>query len=969
MNMKLSNRYSRVFILSILSLFAFGAIAEDTMEEVVVTGSYIKRNTADSPSPLSVINREEMEAIGAIEIKDVVNTMTYQSGNIANSNVYSGGDSGTGNSNINLRNLGMGSTLVLINGKRSAPASTDNSGNGYVDLSQLIPGIALQRVEIVKDGASALYGSDAIAGVVNFITRNNFEGAEIQLNWATDDETGNQDDLLVSAIMGIAGDRGHMMVSGSYLDRKPLQYIDRLSTFGNSGISTFGQPGRFVALGAITPNPNPLNPAGSSSYGPGADLDCALAIDDSGTGTLGTNESGSICFYDFSSFFALVAEQTQAKMFGSGEFELSDSMRVYSEFGFSFNRYFRQNSLFPDVTFAIVPTSSPGLINDANRRGIVPVPLLALQRLMGGNINTPLSERPIDTQSRFERDSYRFQMGTNIDFGGSWTGDLSVTSSVTRITARTRSDTITSKTNLAFVGLGGPGCNAQTGTAGSGNTGTGSCFYYNPFASSRFKPDGSPQDDISLINPDALLQWMAGEIISIYEYRQVVYDAVFTGDLMEMRSGTLQMAIGFQRREDEAFLDGDKTSNDNDFKFILGFQDYEGKLTTNAVFIEFAVPLADNLDIQLAARYEDFDEIGESTFDPKITALWRPIDSLALRASAGTSFRVGSILQLFGSSTALLNTSDPFSGTGGLAFRPTITQGNPNLVPEEAFMWNIGVSWAPLDGPLAGFSVDFDYFNVTYDDLLTREGHQDLVNKDNASRCPNGRNTDPAAGPLCGAIDSDGDGLTEIHSIGPGIPDKVIRRTDGLFTRTEASYINAQQLDSSGIDLTLGYQVSTDNLGDWRFQWSTSYTLEYDLTNADGVKIDGVGSRNQNNSIGHTLPEFRTNFSVFWNSDRHSAVLLARHVDGYKDDVAQSAARGQFIGLHPNIDSYTTVDIAYTYSLPEMGFLADGSAITIGVKNAANEDPPKMNTDGGYDAFSGASPIGRIYYFRYKMSL
>jgi len=871
-----------------------------------------------------------------------------------------------------MRNLGMGSTLVLVNSKRSAPGNTDQSGNGYVDLSNLIPGIALERVEIVKDGASALYGSDAIAGVVNFITRNNYEGVEIQLDYATDDDTGNQDDLLVSAIMGISGDNGRMMVSGSYLDRKPLQYIDRLDTFGNSGISTFGQPGRYVALAAITPNPNPLNPAGSSTFGPGADPDCALAIDGSGTGTLGTNSSGSICLYDFSSFFPLVSEQTQAKMFGTGEFDLSDSIRVYGEFGFSFNRYFRQNSLFPDVTFAVVPADSPGLINDANRRGIVPVPYLALQRLMGGNINTPFADRPIDTQSRFERDSYRFQLGTNIDFGfgnGSWNGDFSVTSSVTRVSARTRSDTITSKTNLAFVGLGGPGCNAQSGTPGSGNAGTGDCFYYNPFASSRFKPDGSPQDDISLINPDVLLQWMAGEIISIYEYRQVVYDGVITGDVMEMGSGTLQMAIGFQRREDEAFLDGDKTSNDNDFKFILGFQDWEGKLTTNAVFVEFAVPVLDNLDVQLAARYEDFDEIGESTADPKITALWRPTDSLALRASAGTSFRVGSLLQLFGSSTALLNTSDPFSGTGGLAFRPTITQGNPNLVPEESFVWNIGVSWAPVDGPLAGFSVDFDYFNVTYDDLLTREGHQDLVNKDNASRCPNGTNSDPAAGPLCGAIDTDGDGITELISIGPGLPDKVIRRSDGLFTRTEASYLNAQELDSSGIDLTLGYQVSTDSLGDWRFQWATSYTLEYDLTDPDGVKIDGIGSRNQNNSIGHTLPEFRTNFSVFWNNDRHSAVLLARHVDGYKDDVAQSATRGAFIGLHPNIDSFTTVDVAYTYSLPEMGFQADGSAITFGVKNLADEEPPKMNTDGGYDAFSGASTIGRIYYVRYRMAL
>jgi hypothetical protein len=270
---------------------------------------------------------------------------------------------------------------------------------------------------------------------------------------------------------------------------------------------------------------------------------------------------------------------------------------------------------------------------------------------------------------------------------------------------------------------------------------------------------------------------------------------------------------------------------------------------------------------------------------------------------------------------------------------------------------------------MAGFSVDFDYYNVTYDDLLTREGHQDLVNKDNLSRCPNGFNDDPGVGLLCGAIDTDGDGLNEIYSIGPGLPDKVIRRPDGQFTRTEASYLNAQELETSGIDLTLGYQFSTENAGDWRFQLATSYTLAYDLTDPDGVKIDGVGSRNGNNSIGHTLPEFKVNGSVFWNVDRHSVVVLARYIDEYVDDLPQSAARGQFIGLHPNIDSMLTVDMAYTYSLPEMSFLPDsGSAITFGIKNVAGEKPPRMNTDGAYDAFTH-DPKGRMYYGRFRMVL
>ena len=512
--MSMSYRFLRYFILLSLGFVTSGAVAatDEVIEEVIVTGSYIKRTTADSPSPLSVVSREDMDAIGVVEIKDVIATMTYQSGNIGQSNVYNGGDSSTGNTNINLRNLGMGSTLVLVNSKRNAPSNNDLNGNGYVDLSNLVPAIALERVEVVKDGSSALYGSDAIAGVVNFITRGNYEGAELQIDFSTDDETGKQDDLLVSGIIGIVGDRGHMMVSASYLDRQPLQNFDRRDDFGQSGISSFGQPGRYVALGPIVDNPNPLNPGGamletdpaSSNFGnpifgAGADLDCDLAVDGSGTGTLGVFNGQ--CLYDFSSFFPLVAEQTQAKLFGEAEYELSDTMRVYGDFGFSFNRYLRQNSLFPDVTFAVVPTNSPGLINDANRRGIMPVPLLALQRMMGGHFGTPFADRPIDTQTRTDRDSYRFSLGTEIDFAfgnGSWSGDFSVTSSLARANSRTRSDTITSKTNLAYVGRGGPGCDPVTGIAGSGNMGTGDCFFYNPFASARFQPDGSPQTDISV---------------------------------------------------------------------------------------------------------------------------------------------------------------------------------------------------------------------------------------------------------------------------------------------------------------------------------------------------------------------------------------------------------------------------------------------------------------------------------------
>ena len=402
---------------------------EGNIEEVVVTGSYIKRSSEDSPVPLTVIDKADLDMIGATDIKDVVSNMTFNSGSIGGSaNAFSGGDSSTGNANVNLRNLGNGATLVLINGKRTVATNFDNVGSGYVDLQGLVPNIALERVEVVKDGASALYGADAVAGVVNFITRDSFEGVEIQYDYGVDDETGEQSDSLISIIMGASSDNGHITVSGSYLDRGGLQIGDRYEDFGQSGLSTFGQPGRYVALGGIAATPSFFSAEGSTSFGAGADPDCALAATNDGPmGVLGQTASG-LCIYDFSSFFNLVMDETQAKMHVDASINVADNLEAYGSVSFSDNYAARGNSLYPDVNFAVIGADHLGLQLDAARRGISPVPYLALQRMMGGHYESSFDERPLDTVSTYERTNYRFNSGLIWDFemgGSEWSMDAS----------------------------------------------------------------------------------------------------------------------------------------------------------------------------------------------------------------------------------------------------------------------------------------------------------------------------------------------------------------------------------------------------------------------------------------------------------------------------------------------------------------------------------------------------------------
>ena len=148
---------------------------EEAIEEILVTGSYLKRTTAESASPLSVVTSAYVEDLGAVDVSEILRAVPWQSGSSVRTTTFGGGEGGNGQTGFNLRNLGSASTLSLLNGKRQVASWYDFRGNASVDVNALVPNIAIDRIEIVKDGSSALYGSDAVAGVVNFLDRHSFE--------------------------------------------------------------------------------------------------------------------------------------------------------------------------------------------------------------------------------------------------------------------------------------------------------------------------------------------------------------------------------------------------------------------------------------------------------------------------------------------------------------------------------------------------------------------------------------------------------------------------------------------------------------------------------------------------------------------------------------------------------------------------------------------------------------------------
>jgi hypothetical protein len=169
-----------------------------------------------------------------------------------------------------------------------------------------------------------------------------------------------------------------------------------------------------------------------------------------------------------------------------------------------------------------------------------------------------------------------------------------------------------------------------------------------------------------------------------------------------------------------------------------------------------------------------------------------------------------------------------------------------------------------------------------------------------------------------------------------------------------------QDLINQDNALRVGYDFSIGDAGDIRTSMGLSYTLSYDLITDAGVKIDGVGSRNNGNSVGHPLPEYKANFLLGWSRNRHAASAIVRHIAGYTDDTPQSALRGSFIDFAPETDPMTTVDLQYNYQMPELGFQSEGTVITLGIKNAANKRPPLVNTDSAFDPFI-RDPRGRMF--------
>lgn len=872
--MKLKTRISALativaaqFIALPQHVFAQEQEVDNDVELIMVTGSFVRRSeNFESPSPLAVVDSVAIDSIGAKNIGDITQTLTINTGAENSPDAFTQ-NATAGTSNINLRGLGVASTLVLLNNKRQVVnAQPNNGGVNFVDTSSLVPMIAIGRMEVVKDGASALYGSDAVAGVVNFITKQNYEGAQISFDYQ-DGAHGDNKEYVVQGLWGTADDDGSLMAAISYTNRSPMFTSDRRLSRPQDDTSSLGNPGSFF----IGPTPF-IDPTGCAEFGGFPNL---LAP----SGTVPGLEIG-FCGFDFGNTYSFVPDESRVNAYFKGTRSITDDIEWVTEVSYARNRAERGGSpTFPILTFPTVPADHPSN------------PFGQDVSFFGRAIGNGGEGDPANTES----DTMRFMtMLTGELDSGFW--ELSYTAARNDFLF-TVNDTLAQEFQNALRGLGGQGCDPVTGTPGEG-----ACEYFNPFATSYTVLPNSQ---------NVIDSFTAREEIDSTSNLEVV-EAFMSTEVFDMDGGSAGLAVGAQYRYQDLTQDYDALANQDRFAFVIGNPDIYGEQDVVALFGELALPVSEDLDVQIALRYEDYGGTTGDTIDPKLAVSYRATDDFSLRGSISTSFRAPSIFQRDGGATSLNQMVDPL--TGSAAFAAARASGNQDLVPEESTAYNLGFSLEPVDD----WSIELDYWSFDFENLIIQESFQAILNAE------------------------------------PQNPERVVRAGDpltGPLLQVNVTYVNAQTLETSGLDLVSSYKMETD-VGTFTPSISATYILDYDLVDPQAGTIDGVGSRNFNN-IGVSTPQLRMNFGLNWKHDNHSANLFVRYIDSYDDD--QNCADGSTFSAactvgFKEVDSHVTFDAQYNLDLG--GILETDAAyvLTIGALNLTDEDPPQVFTNSGFDS-------------------
>jgi len=946
-----------------------------TLQTVVVTGSRIRSADIETAQPIIVMDRTQIAHQGFNSVADILQNLPIAgTPPISRSSVLLSGEA-VGGYYIDMRNLGANRTLVLLNGKRLGTTTS-----GLQDLSQ-IPVAAIDRIEVLKDGASAIYGSDAIAGVVNIITRKNFDGAEASA-YLGQYSQGDGDKQTYSMTMGAHSDKGSITFSAEYSKEDPVWAKDRpYSRFGSTtrhptaGWSIVSQYGNFFmpppycaldedgnnGLCALNPGGNPANPGDWHPTGQGG----------------GTNDRSNP-----NTEMMLNTGIERHSLFVSGDYNIADNIKFSSDFMYNKRETTQQVAGYPFQPAFYLPFTLP---NDRDTIGLSP-----------GSYFNPTGEKidfyrrgwEVPRVTQMDLTTYRFS-GTlegSFDIGEhSWNWDIGGF-------VNNNDSLQTGHGDFSLVSLTGalgpsfldPGTGLVTCGTGPDNaipygSAPGSCVPWNPFI-----PAG--QGGKNSLSDPTLQAYLFPYSHDAGNTRTVDYSANLTGSVLTLPAGDLSVAAGFEYRHESGSFVPDALKQAG-ISTDLSSGPTGGEYNVKEYYIEVEAPLlkdvpfAKSLTANVASRYSDYSSFGTTT-NNKYSLAWKPFDDLLIRGTYAQGFRAPTIFDLFG---GIGGTFDPYtdpcdtvhgsaatnpavaqrcaSGFGGQPGTPAgfvqLTQGNvpctafpcqsgvqtfaganPNLKPETSISRTLGAVYSP--SWLQGLDLSLDMYRIRINDAINPDSMTAMLSDcyvlGAASRCN-----------------------SSLFQRNP---------TTGVVTYALRGSRNAGWVDTKGYDFGVNYRLPELSFGRFAVHWNSTYT-DYQNLKADDEPTTVVQHLT---SFGSNF-RVRSNLGVDWTLGDFGASWTTRYYSSMKEQCSfdDKPPYGPECNMPDYISPSTGAspqrrtgantfhDVQFRWNAPW------NATVSVGANNVFGHVGPVMySAPSSQYSYYGGFDIGRFYYLRYN---
>ncbi len=857
-----------------------GRDADELLEEVVVTGSRMRGVESPVGSAVISIDRDYIDKSNAVAVDQLIREIP-QAYNLGVSESSRGQPGGNGNivygNSANLRGIGPFSTLVLVDGHRVVT----NSRN--VDPS-LLPTLALERVDVVADGASAVYGSDAIAGVVNLVQRRNVDGGKAIARYGSGDE---YDEHLLGVSWGTTWDNGQFFAAfenGTHANLNGLNrdYFRALQPGGDYR-TPLCDPGNIVVSGVSYAIPEGgVTSENAGSLVPNTQNLCETLVQQD-----------------------LLPEQEYNSFSFTSNYRFSDATEVYLD-GFYSRRDF-DRAVGPAIASLVVPSTNAFFVDPA---GTSPASV-TVQYNFANDLPTD------DASGHVSR--WGLTAGIKQKLPAEWAFDALVSYGENNEVSETYRG-LDSRALPGALASGDP--NAALDVFGLHRTSDAVL--------------AAISDQVFLVDSDV-------DFLGV--------EARVNGPVWDLPGGELQVALGYERQEYTSvpgLARGDPGAPMQCVPCqVAGVS--ELKRDIDSFYGEVLVPVfgsgnamtgLQSLDLRAAVRYDDYSDVG-STDNWQYGIGWGPTDQITLRASYGESFRAPLFADLYGNSSAMF--VEPFvDPTIGGAPRQGVFQsgGNPDLNPETAETWSVGVDWevAALPGTL----IRLTYFQIDYENQIAQYlGDRNILQRESEFEGTDIILRDAAAQARVDELFEQG--LTVARGV---LPVPVTLYVDGRPS-------NLGRSETEGIDFLLRTAWSTDGGSQFTADLSGVYTLDYK------VSITPTGTLLDRENVIFNPLRLRARASLFWELNRYSARVVVNHIGAYDNTLASPTQK---------VDSFSPVDLNAWISFgdPDGTGLADGWVLGFQVGNVFDEDPPYVNIapsgngSGGYDA-TASNPVGRLF--------